>query len=161
MSYSVTVKLSRYRITYTPTGESVATVLLAVDDYVDAQPSFNPKSTVQVDSGIAAEWVSHHARGNASIELTWQSYFDADTLAEAQATALALSLMLHTKPEGTLRIQTAYDEDGEPTFDQSFHATLTTAKPDELELSSSPFESAGGMRMQYAFTVSNPSDNNT
>lgn len=159
MSYSVTVKLSRYRITYTPIGEQVATVLLDVDDYVDAQPSFTPKSTVQVDSGIAAAWVSHHARGNASIELTWQSYFDADTLAEAQATALALMQLLHTKPEGTLTIQTAYDEAGEPTIDQSYHATVTTAKPDELELASSPFEYAGGMRMDYAFTITDPTDN--
>lgn len=151
----ITVTFSRYRLTYQPSGGEPV-VLLDWGDLMSDHPQWDGSPVTQTDEIIMSDWVSHHARGNASLHLSWDCYGRAADLASAQCIGLQVFLALMTHPEGTLRVQTGWQDDGTPAIDWTFHATLDACAHAELDEETSPFADAAGMLLSYTFTLTDP-----
>lgn len=156
----VTVTFSRYRITYEPADGGPEVVLLDWGDLMSAHPQFDGGPTTQTDEIIESAWVACHSRGNVHLQLSWDHYGRGADLATAQATGLGRFFFLLTHPEGLLRIQTGWRDDGVPLFDWTFRATLESCTPSELDEETSPFADAAAVLVAYQFTIFNPTDNN-
>ncbi len=153
------IRLSRYRVTYTPTGGEEARVLLSPQDMCNTEPSLEGGPETQKDALLCSLWAAHHSRGNASARLRFDCFTPAISQAHAQAAGLSMWRWLCEHPQGTILLETAFvGLVSAPLIRWEMPATLNSANYTELDKDSTPFEEDNGLLMSYDFTVSSPTD---
>ena len=155
----VTITGSRHRITFTPEdGEEM--LLLDVGDSMDAAVSLTGGPQVSTNELIDRRWIHHVATGNAQATLAFDVHRAAASPAAAQALGLRMWRYLTTHPNGTLRFQTAFLHSKScPVIDWEMQATCNSVTHAEVDIDSSPFDTAASCHLAYDFTVSLPDSN--
>lgn len=154
----VTVKESRCRITYTPDGGEEI-LLLDAGEEVNEAPTFEGGPQVATTALIARRWMHHEAMGNAEISLSFDAHRTASSPAAAQALGLQMWRLLTTRPNGKLRFQTAFLHSKScPLIDWEMQASCRRVQHDEVDIDTSPFDSAASCHLTYEFNVSLPEE---
>ncbi len=152
------IYLSRYRVTYTPSG-AAPIELLSPLDMCDAEPKLEGGPATATAELLSSAWAHHHSRGNASVRLVLDRYTAAPCLAQAQARGLELWRTLTLQPEGDITLETAFAGlITAPLIRWRMRASLASVRHIDLDAASSPFAGSAGYHTQFEFTVSHITD---
>ena len=155
----VSVKISRSRVTFTP-DEGEELLLLDVGDETDELAGLSGAAQVETTELIARQWAQHRSTGNATATLSFDVHRQACSPAAAAAYGLRMWRYLTTHPHGTLRFETAFLHSKScPMIDWEMRATCTSVTPEEVDVDSSPFDTAASCHLIYEFAVSLPDSN--
>lgn len=130
-------------------------MLLDVGELVNEEPQFDGGPQVAVHALLGSAWAHHASTGNAQVTLKLDVHRLAPSPAAAQAMGLRMWRMLTTHPDGELRVQTAFvHRKSGAMIDWELRASCNRVSHEDLDIDSSPFETAASCHLTFEFNVS-------